>query len=112
VDADGDGVGDGADNCPNAANPGQEDNDNDGQGDVCDSDDDNDGVPDATDNCDFTANPDQADSDNDGIGNVCDAQTGPPTDANQCKNNGWASFNFPRTFKNQGDCIQYVNTGK
>ncbi len=37
---------------------------------------------------------------------------GPPTTANQCKNNGWQTFNTPRTFKNQGDCIQYVNTGK
>jgi Right handed beta helix region len=37
---------------------------------------------------------------------------GPPTSANQCKNDGWKTFNNPRTFKNQGDCIQYVNTGK
>jgi hypothetical protein len=37
---------------------------------------------------------------------------GPPTSANQCKNGGWQTFNTPRTFKNQGDCIQYVNTGK
>jgi hypothetical protein len=37
---------------------------------------------------------------------------GPPTTANQCKNDGWKTFNAPRTFKNQGDCIQYVNTGK
>ena len=37
---------------------------------------------------------------------------GPPTTANQCKNDGWKTFNTPRTFKNQGDCIQYVNTGK
>jgi hypothetical protein len=37
---------------------------------------------------------------------------GPPTNANQCKNDGWKTFNAPRTFKNQGDCIQYVNTGK
>ena len=39
-------------------------------------------------------------------------QIGPPTNANQCKNNGWKTFNTPRPFKNQGDCIQYVNTGK
>jgi hypothetical protein len=37
---------------------------------------------------------------------------GPPTNANQCKNDGWKTFNNPRTFKNQGDCIQFVNTGK
>ncbi len=111
-DADSDGVPDASDNCPGTANPGQADNDNDGAGDVCDTDDDNDGVPDTADNCDFVANPGQADSDNDGIGDACDAQTGPPTNTNQCKNGGWANYNFPRTFKNQGDCIQFVNTGK
>lgn len=37
---------------------------------------------------------------------------GPPTNKDQCKNDGWKTFNTPRTFKNQGDCIQYVNTGK
>jgi hypothetical protein len=37
---------------------------------------------------------------------------GPPTNKDQCKNGGWQTFNTPRTFKNQGDCIQYVNTGK
>jgi hypothetical protein len=37
---------------------------------------------------------------------------GPPTTKDQCKNNGWQTFNLPRTFKNQGDCIQFVNTGK
>jgi hypothetical protein len=37
---------------------------------------------------------------------------GPPTNKDQCKNDGWKTFNFPLTFKNQGDCIQYVNTGK
>ena len=36
------------------------------------------------------------------------------TNKNQCKNGGWQMFvraNGTR-FKNQGDCIQYVNTGK
>ena len=36
-----------------------------------------------------------------------------PTDKAQCKNGGWATFNPPvGPFKNQGDCIQYANTGK
>lgn len=39
-------------------------------------------------------------------------QIGPPTNKDQCKNDGWMNFNVPRKFKNQGDCIQYVNTGK
>lgn len=30
----------------------------------------------------------------------------------QCKNNGWMTFTYPRTFNNLGDCIQFVNTGK
>jgi hypothetical protein len=34
---------------------------------------------------------------------------GPPTDMNQCKNNGWMTFNNP-TFKNQGDCVSYVQS--
>jgi hypothetical protein len=37
---------------------------------------------------------------------------GPPTNKDQCKGDGWKTFNVPRQFKNQGDCIQYVNTGK
>jgi hypothetical protein len=31
-----------------------------------------------------------------------------PTDKDQCKNGGWATFTNP-TFKNQGDCVSYVN---
>ncbi len=48
-DADVDGIADGSDNCPNVANPNQENYDGDGQGDACDADDDNDGVPDVND---------------------------------------------------------------
>lgn len=32
---------------------------------------------------------------------------GPPTDKDQCKNDGWKTFNNP-SFKNQGDCVSYV----
>jgi hypothetical protein len=37
-----------------------------------------------------------------------------PTTANQCKNGGWMMSVRAdgSTFKNQGDCIQYVNTGR
>ncbi len=35
-----------------------------------------------------------------------------PTNKDQCKGGGWQSFTSPRSFKNQGDCIQFVNTGK
>ncbi len=56
LDADGDGVPNATDNCINTPNPDQADNDLDGQGDVCDSDDDNDGNADAIDACPFVAN--------------------------------------------------------
>jgi len=46
ADADGDGVTDAEDNCPNTANANQADADADGAGDACDPDDDNDGIPD------------------------------------------------------------------
>lgn len=104
---------DGVDNDLNqGVDEGFADSDQDGQADCVDNDDDNDGVSDATDNCQFTSNSDQADFDQDGIGDACDSQTGPPTNKDQCKDNGWMRFDTPRKFKNQGDCIQYVNTGK
>ncbi len=37
---------------------------------------------------------------------------GPPSTATECKNDGWVSFTYPRRFINQGDCMQYVKTGK
>ncbi|MDX2087252.1 MAG: lamin tail domain-containing protein [Kofleriaceae bacterium] len=95
TDADGDGIADGADNCPNVFNPvrpvdmgTQGDSDSDGLGDTCDpcpldanstacgsidpNDRDHDGEPNDTDNCPDIANGDQADNDDDGKGNVCD----------------------------------------
>lgn len=110
LDDDGDGTADEGDNCPLAANPNQANNDGDTLGDVCDPDDDNDGVNDGADNCPLAANPGQTDTDGDGIGDACDSSTKPKT-KDQCKNGGWARFNDP-VFKNQGDCIQFVNTGK
>ena len=40
------------------------------------------------------------------------AEVGPPTNKSQCKKGGWRNFTIRRAFKNQGDCIQFVNTGK
>ena len=37
---------------------------------------------------------------------------GPPTDKNQCKKGGWKVFRIPEKFKNQGDCVSFVNTEK
>lgn len=34
----------------------------------------------------------------------------PPAAANQCQNGGWALFTDP-TFKDQGECIKFVNNG-
>jgi hypothetical protein len=76
-DTDGDGVLDGVDNCPAIANPGQEDVNDDGIGDVCQPDDgDGDGWPDAEDNCPAIANPGQQDVNSDGIGDVCQPNDG------------------------------------
>ena len=115
ADADGDGVTDDVDNCDFVANPDQEDADGDGKGDACDTcpndagnDADSDGICGNADNCPFNANPNQEDFDGDGIGDACDDPA--PTNKNQCKNGAWQTW-FPR-FKNQGDCIQYTNTGK
>ena len=69
---------------------------------------DGDGVLDAVDNCPLVTNADQADFDEDTIGDACDLQTGPPKHKEQCKGNSWRRFDFPRTFRNQGDCIQFL----
>jgi hypothetical protein len=64
IDTDGDGIADGADNCPIVSNPTQVDTDHEGIGDVCD-------------NCPSVANPDQLDTNGDGIGNACEQGPAP-----------------------------------
>ncbi len=48
------------------------------------------------------------------IDNLSLSSASVPTSKEQCKNNGWKDLTKPdgSSFKNQGDCIQYVNTGK
>ena len=65
-DSDGDWVPDAADNCVNDANPLQENNDGDVEGDVCDTDDDNDGLSDVDEGVAGT-DPFDSDSDDDGL---------------------------------------------
>ena len=65
-DSDIDGIPDASDNCPDFFNPGQQDNDSDGLGDVCDPDDDNDGLTDLTE-ISLGSDPFVADTDNDGL---------------------------------------------
>jgi hypothetical protein len=72
ADADGDGVGDEDDNCPNTANADQLDTDGDSQGDVCDEDDDNDEVPDSSDAFPLDSE-ESVDTDGDGTGNNADS---------------------------------------
>jgi hypothetical protein len=140
-DDDSDGVTDASDNCQFSANANQSNNDGDAQGDVCDADDDNDGVADTADNCQFVANADQADADGDGAGDACDTDDDNdgvpdgsdlcpgtpagtpvngagcplvPANKEQCKKGGWQALFRPdgSPFKNEGDCVQYVLTGK
>ena len=81
TDADGDGVPDIVDNCSVDANPLQENNDGDSQGDACDIDDDNDGLSDVQEmNFDgdpaydplTDTNPLNADTDGDGLNDAVD----------------------------------------
>jgi YVTN family beta-propeller protein len=46
------------------------------------------------------------------VGVAVMAGIGPPTTRDQCKRLAWKTFTVPRTFKNQGDCVSFVNTGR
>ena len=90
-----------------------QDTDNDNIPNCVDADDDGDSIPDT---CDVDSNPGAPDHDGDGVidGTGCDTVIGPPTNKDQCKNGGWQLWTRAdgTLFKNQGDCIQFVNTGK
>jgi prepilin-type N-terminal cleavage/methylation domain-containing protein/prepilin-type processing-associated H-X9-DG protein len=83
-DRDNDGIPDETDNCPDTPNPEQEDDD--GVGDACNSDDpDEDGILSVDDNCPNTYNPQQEDADTNGTGDACEETGGePPGEASGC----------------------------
>ncbi len=128
TDTDLDSWGIAADNCPNEFNPCQEDFDNDGIGDVCDSDLDGDLVDNAADNCPSLNNPlqsnldqdqfgddcdncpevannDQSDLDDDGVGDTCD----PCTDTD---GDGYANPGLPASSCPTDNCPDIANTGQ
>ena len=35
---------------------------------------------------------------------------GPARDVDECKDGGWANFNFPQAFNNQGECVAFVQS--
>ena len=112
-DVDGDFLKQSEDNCPTVASADQVDTDNDGQGDVCDTDDDNDGlsdideatagsnplladtdgdgINDGADLCKIFYDPTQNDNDNDNIGDACDTD-GIEYTINTLAGNGLSGF--------------------
>jgi hypothetical protein len=43
----------------------------------------------------------------DNLSLLSNSVVGPPTNKDQCKNGGWKTFNNP-TFRNQGQCVSFV----
>ena len=92
ADSDADGLADTSDNCPFTANADQADNEGDGAGDACDSNDDNDGTPDGQDNC-VTVPNDQANTGGTAAGDACEDRDndGVLDAADNCKDTGPAT---------------------
>jgi quercetin dioxygenase-like cupin family protein len=40
--------------------------------------------------------------------NLAERRCGPPSNVNQCKDDGWLQFTQPRSFSSQGECVDYV----
>ncbi len=78
-DTDADGDGDVCDNCPGVPNPDQDDLDDDEEGDLCDDDIDGDNILNASENCPDVENEDQEDID--GNGDACDPEPCPTVPA-------------------------------
>jgi hypothetical protein len=137
-DADGDGVPDIADNCPNDPNPNQEDQDLDLIGDVCDPfpddsdndqaqceadlaqclaglvpDQDGDGEADATDACPDTPEGAAVDQAGCSLAQFCAAIDATTADgAKVCKNSDWRN-DEPLAASNKGDCrVEKGNSGR